>query len=197
MRSLASFRKPPSNFTMGMELECIVNNGTYDSARYLYHGFWYATTDASISPPTWNLQGMEFVSQPLTKEWLKKEIVRLGKKFQWTHNDSCGIHIHVSRKWINEAKAELIHKFYCTLTAEQQKDLFGRPRNHYCRVEEWKTTRYNAVNVENTDTVEFRMFASGDVKWAQYCVDMADYLVRNARRLNIDAVYAARDLFLN
>lgn len=55
-------------------------------------------------------------------------------------------------------------------------------------------SRYCIVNVTNSKTIEFRMFASGNVKWAQYCVELVNYLVENAFHLNVDAFNAAVDM---
>ncbi len=196
MRSLSSYRKPDSNFTMGMELECFVDGDTIDKLSVgNYLGFWYVTTDRSLIDRTWDRYGREFVSMPLPLVWLKKEIKKLASKVSWTVNATCGIHIHISRKWLTEKKAKAIHKFYCQLSDENRIVLFGRGSNVYCLPGLWKDNRYNAVNAENSETFELRMFASGDSNWALYCANMADYLVRNANRLNIDAVMAAHDLF--
>lgn len=194
MQSLSSFRKPDSNMTLGMELECFVDA----RVPYMsYLGFWYVTSDGSIRTDVWNQQDVEFVSQPLPAAWLKKEINRLAKKHQWMTNWSCGIHIHVSRKWLTVRKAKQIHEFYCSLDDVDRQTLFGRPTNEYTRTSAWNLTRYNAVNNENKETIEFRMFSSGNAKWARYCVDMAVWLIKNANHLNIDAAMAAHELLIN
>jgi len=53
--------------------------------------------------------------------------------------------------------------------------------------------RYRAINTTNEKTIEFRMFRSGDVKWAQYCVKLVAYMVENAKHLNMDAFWAFVD----
>lgn len=50
-----------------------------------------------------------------------------------------------------------------------------------------------ALNVEPKDTVEFRVFRSGDLKWAQYCVLLVEYIMENAKHLNKDAFFAFVD----
>lgn len=198
MQSLSSFRNPPCNKTMGIELECFQQPYRENTAiRGKFHGFFYATNDGSLVEPIgrWSsyCYSTEFVSQPLTPEWLKKSLFKLGSKFDWITHESCGIHIHVSRKWMNKARAQAIHKFYCALRAADQKHFFGRVANAYCREQPFGMTRYNAVNSENSATFELRMFASGDWQWACYCVDMAVYLLNNAKHLNISACYAEAD----
>lgn len=195
MQSLSSFRNPPCNKTMGIELECYQNPYHENTARVgNFYGFFYATVDGSLEPGSGKYYSCtEFVSQPLTPEWLKKSLFKLGSKFDWITNESCGIHIHVSRKWMSKARAQAIHKFYCDLSAADQKHFFGRVANDYCMEKPFGMTRYNAVNSENSATFELRMFASGDWQWACYCVDMAVYLLNNAKHLNISACYAEAD----
>jgi len=196
MQSLSKFRTPASNKSLGIEIECLVLNDWHYDNSGKHHGFFYATTDGSIMPP-WGRKGQEFVSQPLTKDWLKKEIVKLNNKVSWQWNSSCGIHIHVSRKWLSIKKAKALYMWMCGLEVDDQQLLFGRRGNTYCRYStvQWEASRYSAINTTNKETIEFRMFASGDVKWAQYCVDMADYLVRNANHINVEAARAFHDLY--
>lgn len=191
MQSLSSFRTPPHRKTMGMELECYFPE--YIEWEYFF-GFWYSTTDRSIKSE--NNYGREFVSQPLTPEWLIKEIKRLPKILQttWETNGSCGIHIHVSREWLTKKKANEIWGFLKTLWKNHPdiyEEAFGRKPNEYCRCDgALEGTRYKAINTLNASTIEFRMFASGGVEWAITCVKTAKYLVDHAHHLNIEAFSA-------
>ena len=182
-------RRPCSNKTLGIEIEGV----SYDFiASYEYRGFWYITVDGSIND--FDGHGREFVSQPLTAEHLKREIRKLHKKYKLYFNHSCGVHIHASRKWVSAAKAEKIWQFVSSLSYGDFNNLFGRRPNDYCRTSVTDISRYCAINRTNKDTVEFRMFKSGDANWCQYCVDMVVYLIENANHLNIDAALAFRDL---
>ena len=186
-------RKPCTNKTLGIEIEGL-------SVAYIttgdYRGFWYVTTDGSIRGDSYEQYGREFVSQPLTADHLKREIRKLHKKYSLQFNSSCGVHVHASKKWVNEAKAEKIWKFIQTLKNDDCFDLFGRFPNRYCLTSPHfaRGARYHAINTTNEKTVEFRMFRSGNAQWCQYCVDMVVYLIENANHLNIDALYAFRDL---
>lgn len=193
MQSLYSFRKPPVNRTMGIEIECFYNG---DFERQLYYGFFYAGQDGSIDC-NWGQTGVEWVSQPLTKEWLKKEIDKLWFKYPgWKWNDTCGIHIHVSRKWLSDKKAKAIYKFLQNQSDVFFREIFGRSSNYYCRTtESYGSTRYCTINSENTATIEFRMFRSGDANWAKYCVDCVEYMIQSAYHLSTDGCYAFRDLY--
>lgn len=216
MQNLSSFRRPNTNKSMGIEWELI--DTEYVSEYGEYYGFFKATRDGSISRAySQSGNGVEFVSQPLSAQWLKKELIRLNNKMQkradgnrvsWapgdTHpcwmayNESCGIHIHVSRKWCTIEKAKNIYA-WLQLMADGEpslyEDMFGRKPNDYCQVgPEFGSSRYLAVNNENKATVEFRMFSSGTVHWACKCVDTVEWLINNHDHLNVDAAAAFCDL---
>lgn len=195
MRSLSSFRKLSSTKSFGIEIEGFFDHDklTQDDGRY---GFFYATFDVSVDGWFPGYRAREFVSQPLPKEWLKKEITRLEKRVgMWFYNYSCGIHIHVNRAWCTKEKAKLIYNVVKALTDEDMATLFGRGPNNYCRRDGFGETRYCCVNIENKKTVEFRMFSGGDAKWARYCVDMVDFMVHNATILDKDKLFAAHEMF--
>lgn len=183
-------RTPPHDRAIGIEVECLLPREKYLELQ-TYEGFFLVSSDGSINE-TYDNRGVEFVSQPLTEQWLKKEIYKLYSKFPWTYNDSCGIHVHVSKKWCSVKRAKAIAKFLSSLSDLDMEYLFGRQPNQYCR-NIVSTGRYVAVNTSNRATIEFRMFSSGDAMWAAYCVSMAAYLVKNAHHLNYDAMSAFRD----
>lgn len=200
MQSLSSFRKPPAVKSMGIEWETIVERGE-GPQEGTYLGFFYVTDDGSLRPSEWGQRGIELVSQPLTPQWLLKELERVNKLLPATFpNASCGIHIHVSRKWCNAERTELLWQFFKEeLLASDYEEFFGRVPNRYCENPRGLLStrlqgRYCAINTTNDNTVEFRMFSSGDVKWAQYCVKLVEYLVNNAKHLNMEALYAFVDL---
>lgn len=197
MNSLDKFRTPSTNKSMGIEIECLFDNGLNVPIDD-YVGFFYFTTDGSIEATNWDQYGREIVSQPLSAPWLKKEIQKLGKKFSWSENRSCGIHVHVSRQWLSKKKAEKILEFLRGLSMVDYKDLFGRIPNDYCSLHTRYTgyrQRYMAINMTNEKTIEFRMFKSGSPEWACYCVDMVQYLITNANTLNLSAITAFRDQY--
>lgn len=189
------FRKPDSNKTLGVEVECFLNRGIEEPQYYTHYGFWYVQEDGSLIRPSWDHNAYELVSQPLPAEWLKKEVHKLYRKLSPTVNESCGLHIHVNRKWLSEQRALLIAKFIKGLQREQVIELFGRYSERYADPAELQG-RYVAVNRTNSETVEFRLFAASDKpEWVCYCVDLAVYLIQNAKRLNIDAIMAFYDQY--
>jgi len=189
---LRSPRTPPHDRAIGIEVECILSNTLYRETK-TFEGFFLTAHDYSIDP-SFGYTGIEFVSQPLTEQWLKRELYKLYSKFPWTYNDSCGIHVHVSRKWCGEKRGRAIAKFLTSLSNLDMEVLFGRQPNRYCRNINGND-KFQSVNFNKHSTIEFRMFSSGDAKWAAYCVAMAAYLVKNAHHLNYDAMVAFRDLY--
>lgn len=193
MNTLESVRKAPTNKTMGIEIECCARN-RFDAD---WCGFFYCGSDGSILTTGWSDHGYEFVSQPLTHEWMHRELRKLYKTFKTLDvytNNSCGIHVHVSKKWCSDKKAKAIWEFIKTMPLVDFEDIFGRQPNHYCDVVGNWGDRYIAVNSQNKHTNEFRMFkSSNDVRWALYCVDCVKYMVENAYTLNLSAFSAFRD----
>ncbi len=193
MQTLCRWRKAPNGKTLGIEIEM----ATHAHQGNAYHGFFYDTRDGSIKVEHWNHCRTEWVSQPLPAEWLKKEITKLYSKHiqgAWYVNDSCGIHIHVSRKWLSEQKAEKIDLFLKAMARLDRIMFFGREGNDYCEYHADKGSRYRHINYTNKATIEFRMFKSGDAAWAKWCVDCVVYLIEHANHLNFDAFDAFRIL---
>ena len=197
MNTLQSVRKAPHAKTFGIEVECVARN--IEDPYRSWYGFFFRGNDGSIQvnrPRNWDDKGCEFVSQPLGYEWMQREIKRLGKhltNMNVYYNESCGIHVHVSKKWFTNKKAELVYDFLRSLCYADMRELFGREPNDYCMTRTaFRANHYLAVNTENTHTNELRMFASGNTQWQLYCVAMAKYLVENATHLNYDAIFAFR-----
>lgn len=192
MTTLHQTRKAPHQKTIGIEIECLVLNSV---THYCHDGFFFAGRDGSIMRYGEEGTPVEFVSQPLTPEWLKKEIHKLHRKYTISHNRSCGIHVHVSKGWCSTKRGLKIAKFLTKLSNEDMAYVFGRKPNNYCANTVARSGKYLAVNVSKEETVEFRSFRSGSAQWACYCVDLVCYLVRNHSTLNVDALMAFRDLY--
>jgi len=203
MESLSLFRKPDCDKTLGIEWEMFWDQNDpklKDAEQHLK--FFYITTDGSLrwtGLNRYDMYGRELVSQPLPFKWLLKELERINKIIPQVYtNDTCGIHVHVSRKWATPKKVDHLATFLASLTPEELLSAFGRMPNCYCKhMSGWTKdtrTRYYGLNTTRKDTVEFRVFRSGDVKWAQYCVKMVNYLMTQANTLNKDAFFAFVDM---
>lgn len=205
MESLSSFRKPTSNKTMGIEWEMFWDHDDpkhYNLSTQKHYKFFFVTTDGSLrcqGPRRYDMSGRELVSQPLPYAWLNKELERINKIIPQVHvNDTCGIHVHVTRKWATAKKVDHLVAFLRSLTFSEYKAAFGREPNGYCQHmggwSEGATGRYFSLNTTRNDTVEFRMFSSGDLGWAQYCLGLVNYMMQQANTLNKDAFFAFVDM---
>lgn len=192
MNNLEKVRKPVHSKTMGIEIEGLLpmNHFRIEDVREKFHGFFFAGSDVSIRR-NFNQFGVEFVSQPLPYSWLSAEIDKLGKKFQWTFNDSCGIHIHVNRKWVSEKRLCDLMDSMAAWSSVEYDALFGRPPNAYCLRPDRRTRtgRYSAINITGNNTVEFRMFRSGDAVWAKECLRRTKLMVEFKGKPTFDNLF--------
>ena len=190
MNTLDKVRKAPSCKTMGIEIEGALPYDVYNSLPD-YCGFFYKGYDGSIT----GLRGrnVEFVSQPLTYPWMQKEIDKLFKKIgpHFSYNDSCGIHVHVSKKWLSDKKAKEVYAVLKDLTQAELLFLFGRGSSRW--TDENIGERYCTVNITNKHTNEFRVFKSGGRSWALYCVAISKFMVEHAHHLTSSMLFAFRD----
>lgn len=131
------------------------NSGLHDRCQ--------AATDSSIS------RGYEIISSPMTlrehvRYWSGDE--RKNALRAYGTDDTCGMHVHVNRSSLSDLTICKLQEF---LSYEENQPLVthcaGRRHNTYCEVPK-KTSfvtldnsRYCALNVSNTDTIEFRIFA--------------------------------------
>lgn len=120
-------------------------------------------------------QGFEIVTCPATLEIHLAEFKQFFGEFKEKtklHKDSnTGMHVHISRKPLSMLT---VGKMTAFLNAEGNKEFItkiaGRDFNHYCRQDSSRTVsfpltvgsgeRYNSLNLNNTDTVELRIFST-------------------------------------
>jgi len=175
-----------TKFYAGVELE-IVNEGysvdLNKAATYVRKNLnCVVAHDSSLS------NGFEVISDPQTfAYWMsrKNKIAAVFKEltdngFISDKSDCCGLHIHVSRDYIGETTAEQKETIArLELIIENFKDelkLFSRRRDyHYCqflsdisrielstddikRKKDNAGERYQVINVNNSKTIEFRLF---------------------------------------
>lgn len=172
---LRHIRKPVHSRCYGIEIECLFPYGNRMPRLYNYAGFWYFTVDGSVGPG-YSRYGVEMISQPMPYSWLNKEIGKLEKRYsQWEWNDSCGIHVHVTKKSVSHKRMIELLMFLRTLGGGQEFNLFGRYSNLYSSPR--NTDRYCSVNLHRHETIEFRMFSSGSAKWAQECLRRTKLMV--------------------
>lgn len=168
----------------GIELEMEffdAANGT-DSARIIARNKeLYCKADGSLD------KGLEMVSHPMTFEYARRfnfeslfEKLKENGAKSW-NTDTCGMHVHVSRDAFSALGIFKLQKliyenpdfsFWISRRPSQSEDV--NKGMYYCRVKDFATIsnqyakkamkkakdarRYVAVNLENEDTVEIRLF---------------------------------------
>jgi len=167
------YANPYHPFTFGIEIE-VSNLASLVRSLTFFKGF-YIKEDVSIRGGS----TAELVSNPLTAEKLKRNVRALYKSGAIREvNDSCGIHIHVSKKLLTTEKALKIEKFINRDAHSMHiHPIAGRPRNAYWGgVEEY--TRYRSVNTRPAYTNEVRIFASSTKsEWVERCIDVVSTMI--------------------
>jgi len=160
---------------MGIELE-VENTGNTsrkDAAKHILdiaNPFIYCKDDGSLE------DGIEIVSHPatlqyhLTSGYWDLILKFLKEKLYKSHDtETCGLHVHVGKKELTALQTSKI-KFFTENNIEFVEALSRRTRNSYCRAIGKKkqgikvgqylntTDRYEAVNLTNESTIEFRTF---------------------------------------
>lgn len=175
------------DFFMGVELEIDKGGECSDNAEKILcvankNGERiYCKHDGSIN------DGFEMVSHPMTLEYHQKEMnwlevfdkaVEMGYRSHQTY--TCGLHIHVSREALGETYSEQesviariihfveLHWNEMLKFSRRTEESITRWANRYGIAENTEETykkaksrhlgRYVAVNLENDNTIEFRMF---------------------------------------
>lgn len=175
-----SFRKPVHSKSYGIEVETCMHP---DDKFRLFNkpkrieGFFRFAVDGSIDAQRvdgiwWT--DVEIVSQPLPYKMLRKQLDKL-KKYRYVTNTTCGIHVHVSKKAVSYTRIGDLLRCLRSINHEQYYDLFGRYPNMYNNPQ--INSRYCSINALNEHTIEFRMFASGDVAWAKECLRRTKLMV--------------------
>ena len=155
------------NLYLGVELEMgYVNepNIVNDFVAEYSNNFFYMKKDTSIP-----IYGCEIVTQPATlkkhlnsKYW--KPLLEASKEYGFNaSNNKCGIHVHVSRTFFNSDDISLLD---CFVNSYDFWKKIARRESHYSEYlnkdeDSWGrqiTNRRCALNLSNTETVEFRIF---------------------------------------
>ena len=119
--------------------------------------------------------GFEIVTAPATLDIHREEMQKFFAKFpdELEPKNSCGMHVHISRNAFNKlAEGKLIEFMNREDNKEFIKKIAGRWSDQYANNDVSRTityawnngstggARYNALNLNNRDTLEFRIFAS-------------------------------------
>ena len=167
-------------FGLELEFNCLSPAGAYALFNDLYKDHWiYNKSDASVS------NGVEIVTNPMDRSNAKKLLNRMADGLEQissdirSYKDNAGIHIHVNRKSVDPIDVyKLGYLFNYKMPSEYKRLIYYISNRlststdttddfHYCSLgtRKDKTTlgkptgdRYNAINLQNTSTIEFRLF---------------------------------------
>ncbi len=168
--------------------------------------FWMEE-DCSLS------HGIEIISQPCTLDYhrdyfpwteIAKTVLENGGKSHDTL--TCGLHIHFSRRFFDDAKNQttcvvklvyIFERFYKQLSLLSRRGgssgllhnartydvpMFDKPSREKLDDLSHKYSRYQAVNLQNRNTIEIRIF-QGTLKVSSIlaAIELVDFLVRLAK----------------
>jgi len=164
--SLKFFGKGPKFF--GLEIETEVAGDRCEklyALRDILGDYAALKDDGSLN------YGIEIATQPASmsehKTRLAKLFANMPRGLQSWKQRSCGLHIHVSRKPLSDLA---IAKTVCFISANHNRRFIrliaGRESMSYCKIlpkkmgsaAKYNDDRYEAVNLQNDATIEFRLF---------------------------------------
>lgn len=165
------------NLHIGIELE-IQGDGYMEFINSIKNNFsdqmFYLKADGSL-----NDYGVEIVSHPMTYEYIMNntdwyKVFRYMEKHYMNDIDNCGLHFHLDRNYLNDNDITLID-YIVNNFSEYFSAYGGRDFDEcteYCKKvnkksDDWgrlayDESRYQAVNLTNTDTVELRFCKATD-----------------------------------
>lgn len=164
----------------GIELEVQIRNGSLDKKLAAIHEavnyetqqigeYCFFERDGSIG------EGFEMVTQPAGLDvhrdrlgrFLNNSQLKMG--FRSHEGGACGLHVHVGREFLTQGQIYRVQSFLNDVRNEALiRAIARRYDNNYCRFKpqlakftihgKHSTERYEALNVTNPDTIEFRIF---------------------------------------
>lgn len=162
----------------GVELETVLKEGDLDDAAretldLLNDGhdeeeFAFLKKDGSLDG---GVGSFEIVTHPATLPFHREQWQNFFKnrpKALVSHDApcSCGLHVHVEKKGLSDLSIFKMVAFVNSQTARKFVEAIARrSNNHYAKIAEKKAAdvknpsdRYEAINLTNSHTVEFRLF---------------------------------------
>ena len=193
-------KKMHSTF-LGVELELEnYDEGSYEALDKLNtHAIF--KRDGSLS------RGVEICTAPATLGVHKEAFVEFFKaNTQLAAHSTCGMHVHVDKRSLTKLHVANIHMFMNNDDNESKiQTIAGREPNSYCgkaKLEYYDFTsktipssnRYQRINHSNSNTIEFRLFAS-TTKYDEFCTRLeftqavVDYTRPAAVNISIKNLY--------
>ena len=160
---------PKDDLYLGLELEVYVDkdlNDTANTVSDLLEGYAILKEDSSISMP-----GFEIVTAPSSLSIHREKITEFfsnNPDIDTDDDHNIGLHVHISRKPLTQLT---IGKMLVFINNPDNQDgivaIAGRSSNNWAKLSPKKITdikkqssRYEAINLQNDATVEFRIFGS-------------------------------------
>lgn len=159
---------------IGIELEVECRESKYDAVERLNDALnegrmgskvWFEN-DGSLSD-----SGFEMITNPMGLDthanfWLWLQDKSLTRTLRSHDTSTCGLHIHVSRKNLHDLQLNRMNVFINHPDNQPLvKAVARRYATNYARIREkqmgkahYAVDRYDALNLENDETVEFRIF---------------------------------------
>ena len=159
---------PPDSIYLGVELETLYSTQLEVETLFTYNkegNIALLKEDGSIQG-----NGFEIVTAAMSLDvqldYWKGLIEQFGKEL--TPHFSCGMHIHISRQPLSQLQIGKILVFLNEPANDWYvNEIAGRTANDYCERSPKKLddvncpqSRYEALNLTNDSTIEFRLFAS-------------------------------------
>lgn len=195
----------PMYFGLEIELE-YEGYGSFSKSVYNIvkdKPYLYAKHDGSLN------NGEEFVTHPMTLEYMRSTEAIESIMYDTSYNgfcsdDTCGLHVHVNRSSFGNNAITMGKMLILLESCYDDVLLFSRrsesrldewaqvlltdctePSKVYANCAEWG--RYTALNVQNSATIEFRLFAgaesTNDVYFAvEFCKGIIDYAMNHTAR---------------
>jgi hypothetical protein len=183
-----------------IEVECGGSNSDYTNGAKLFDDcddLIYLKHDGSLN------NGFEIVTHPMTLDWAMNNFPydlmdKLSNKFDSWYSDNAGIHIHVSRDaFVSDSHQA---RFVNLITRNQDffQALAGRESRQWARFDmdnlkhinnrikrTYHTDRYSAVNLQNTPTLEVRIFKSSlNERRLKMSMQLVDACVKYTEKLS-------------
>lgn len=159
---------PKDNLFLGLELEVYATDLAYTSETVadLLDGYAILKEDSSINKP-----GFEIVSAPSSLDIHRdklKEFFAQDPAINSGSGKDIGLHIHVSREPLSQLTiGKLLVFINDTNNYSKIVALAGRSSDNWAKLTpktitdvNRQTSRYEAINLQNDNTVEFRIFGS-------------------------------------
>lgn len=198
-------------YFFGVELEVDYGNNKRETAKSIINNCEeiYCKDDSSLS------SGFEIVSHPCSLEYHEnnlnwEEILKIVKNngYKSHDTDTCGIHVHISREAFGknnfEQDANIAKLLYLFEKFWPEVKKFSRRKdiqiNRYAKryglktplelLDEAKNSdRYFAINLENYNTIEIRIFR-GTLKYTSFiaCLQFCQVMVRVVNKYSLKSI---------